>query len=135
MKKYNPAVHFEMPYADGERLSNFYRQAFGWEMKKLGEDMGHYILAGTTETDEKQMVKKPGTINGGFFPENSSPEAKYPSIVIAVEDINEAMEKVKEAGGKVLGDPMEIPNVGRYVSFIDTEGNRVSLLETGKMYA
>jgi hypothetical protein len=29
----------------------------------------------------------------------------------------------------VLGEPMEIPGVGRYVSFTDTEGNRVSLLQ------
>ena len=36
---------------------------------------------------------------------------------------------VKAAGGKVLGEPMEIPGVGKYVSFIDTEGNRVSMLQ------
>jgi predicted enzyme related to lactoylglutathione lyase len=29
----------------------------------------------------------------------------------------------------VLGEPMEIPGVGQYVSFIDTEGNRVSMLQ------
>jgi predicted enzyme related to lactoylglutathione lyase len=34
-----------------------------------------------------------------------------------------------EAGGKVLGEPMDIPGVGRYVSFFDTEGNRVSMLQ------
>jgi len=38
------------------------------------------------------------------------------------------MRDVKEAGAKVLGEPMEIPGVGQYVSFIDTEGNRVSML-------
>ena len=27
------------------------------------------------------------------------------------------------------GEPAEIPGVGRYVSFSDTEGNRVSMLE------
>jgi len=39
------------------------------------------------------------------------------------------MRKVTAAGGKVLGEPMEIPGVGQYVSFIDTEGNRVSILQ------
>jgi len=29
----------------------------------------------------------------------------------------------------VLGEPMEIPGVGSYVSFTDTEGNRVSMLK------
>ena len=37
--------------------------------------------------------------------------------------------EVKTAGGKVLGEPMEIPGIGQYVSFIDTEGNRVSVLQ------
>jgi uncharacterized protein len=39
------------------------------------------------------------------------------------------MRQVTEAGGKVLGEPMEIPGVGQYVSFFDTEGNRVSMLQ------
>ncbi|TMH31553.1 MAG: VOC family protein, partial [Betaproteobacteria bacterium] len=33
------------------------------------------------------------------------------------------------AGGTVLGEPMNIPGVGAYVSFTDTEGNRVSMLQ------
>jgi len=32
-------------------------------------------------------------------------------------------------GGRVLGEPMEIPGVGLYVSFDDTEGNRMSILQ------
>ncbi len=39
------------------------------------------------------------------------------------------MKKVTDAGGRLLGEPMEIPGVGKYVSFFDTEGNRVSMLE------
>jgi len=34
-----------------------------------------------------------------------------------------------EAGGEVLGEPVEIPEVGLYVSFHDPEGNRVSMLQ------
>jgi predicted enzyme related to lactoylglutathione lyase len=37
--------------------------------------------------------------------------------------------KVTDAGGRVLGEPIEIPGVGQYVSFLDTEGNRVSMLQ------
>ena len=37
--------------------------------------------------------------------------------------------RVREAGGTVLGEPMEIPGVGQYVSIQDTEGNRVGLLQ------
>jgi uncharacterized protein len=55
--------------------------------------------------------------------------AQYPSIVIAVDDIESAMRRVGKEGGKVFGEPMQIPGVGRYVSFFDTEGNRVSMLQ------
>jgi predicted enzyme related to lactoylglutathione lyase len=39
------------------------------------------------------------------------------------------MQRIVAAGGEVLGEPMTIPGVGAYVSFVDTEGNRNSILE------
>ena len=124
----NPVVHFEMPYDSQDRMAKFYESAFGWQTRKLGEDMDRYVLATTTETDENGP-RKPGVINGGFFPRKPDWPAQYPSIVIAVDDIKKAATKVVEAGGRVLGEPMEIPGVGQYVSFTDTEGNRVSMLQ------
>jgi predicted enzyme related to lactoylglutathione lyase len=94
----------------------------------LGEEMGNYVLATTTETDESGP-KKSGAINGGFFPRRPDWPAQHPSLVIAVDDVQAAMKKVAESGGKVLGEPMEIQGVGQYVSFFDTEGNRVSMLQ------
>ena len=131
--KMNPVVHFEMPYENSDRLVKFYTQAFGWQMQKFGSDMGDYVTAATTETDENRMVKTPGAINGGFFPKKPDWPAQFPSVVIAVENIKEAMKKVTNAGEKVLGDPVEIPGVGQYVSFTDTEGNRVSILQPSSM--
>ena len=52
-----------------------------------------------------------------------------PALVIGVADISASMRKVGEAEGEVLGEPMDIPGVGKYVSFFDTERNRVSLLQ------
>ena len=124
----DPVVHFEMPYQDSQRMSRFYHSAFGWDTKALGPESGDYVLANTTETDDVGP-KRRGVINGGFFPKKQDWPAQNPSVVIAVENIGQAMKKVKEAGGKVLGDPMDIPNVGKYVSFEDTEGNRASILE------
>jgi predicted enzyme related to lactoylglutathione lyase len=124
----NPVVHFEMPYDDRARMAKFYQSAFGWRTQALGEDMGNYVLATTTESGESGP-NKPGTINGGFFPKKADWPAQYPSIVIAVDDVKESTRKVIDAGGSVLGEPMQIPGVGQYVSFIDTEGNRVSMLQ------
>jgi predicted enzyme related to lactoylglutathione lyase len=124
----NPVVHFEMPYEDEQRLTRFYEQAFGWGMVSTGPAMGDYVTAQTAPTDENRMVTAPGTINGGFYPR--TPEGPpHPSVVIAVDDIGAAMHNVTDAGGTVLGDPVEIPGIGQYVSFTDTEGNRVSLLQ------
>lgn len=128
--KMNPVVHFEMPAEDKERMSGFYTKAFGWQTKQLGPEMGEYVLVTTTEVDDKMMPKKPGEINGGFFQKTDDKPAQYPSVVIQVDDIKESMKKVEKAGGKVLGEPMEIPDVGWYVSFFDTEGNRVSMMQT-----
>jgi uncharacterized protein len=128
MSKMNPVVHFEMPYDDRERMATFYQNAFGWQTQMLGEEMGNYVLATTTETDGSRP-KEPGAINGGFFPKRPDSPAQHPSVVIAVDDIQAAMTKVAEAGGKVLREPMQIPGVGQYVSFLDTEGNRVSMLQ------
>ena len=30
-------VHFEVPFSDGERAKNFYRQAFGWQLNDIPE--------------------------------------------------------------------------------------------------
>ena len=124
----NPVIHFEMPYHDPKRVSAFYQQAFGWQTQDLGEAMGHYVVATTTETGDAGP-KTPGAINGGFYPHKPDWPAQYPSVVIAVDDIAAAMEKVRSAGGEVLGEPMDIPGIGRYVSFTDPEGNRVSMLQ------
>ena len=125
----NSVVHFEMPYDNPERVSSFYHAAFGWETQSMGSKMGNYVLATTTETDPERGPTHPGAINGGFFPKQSDRPAQYPSIVIAVDNMTEARDRVTRAGGRVLGEPMEIPGVGTYVSFMDPEGNRVAMLE------
>lgn len=131
MKTANPVVHFEMPYKDSKRVSKFYKSAFGWAMQDSGAAMGHYVLAHTTETDAKTMrPKKAGSINGGFYPLKGSPKSKEPSIVIAVDDVEVAMKQVVKAGGKLLAKkPQDIPGIGLWISFRDTEGNRASILQ------
>ena len=44
-------------------------------------------------------------------------------------NIQDSIKMINSAGGKVLGEPVEIPGVGTYISFTDTEGNRVSILQ------
>ncbi len=127
-----PVVHFEMPYKDAERAARFYAQAFGWAMQMLGPQMGDYVLATTALPGARPGLPPEaavGAINGGLFPFKPDWPMQYPSVVIGVDDIQAAMQRIKAAGGEVLGEPVAIPGVGEYVSFIDSEGNRVSMLQ------
>jgi predicted enzyme related to lactoylglutathione lyase len=129
MNKMNPVVHFELPAENSKRMAEFYTKTFGWLTHFLGPEMGNYVMVETIDSDENGNPKSKGAINGGFFQKTSAPETQHPSVVIAVDDINESIEKVKDSGGTISGKPTEIPGVGLYVSFIDTEGNRLSLLQ------
>lgn len=122
----NPVVHFEMPADDLARTKKFYEEAFGWQLNQLGKDMGNYLLAGTQEMDKEFMPLKPGAINGGFYPRQ---EGSGTHVVISVDDLEAHMKRVVDVGGKIEGEPMDIPGIGRFVMFHDTEGNRVGMLQ------
>ena len=124
----NPVVHFEIPYENAARASAFYRAAFGWQTQQYGPEMGNYVVV-TTATKDVRPDGVRGSINGGLYQKKADFPAQYPSIVIGVDDIETAMRAVRDAGGEVLGTPVEIPEVGLYVSFFDTERNRNSLLQ------
>lgn len=128
--QFNPVVHFEMQAKDNNRVARFYETAFNWKMQQLGPEMNHYILAITSETDANGMNKTPGTINGGFY---KTPDVRDPThgthIVISVSELEKHIELVKQAGGQIIGEIMDIPTVGRYVSFNDSEGNVVGMLQ------
>lgn len=128
----NSVIHFEMPAKDKKRVADFYSKVFGWNMQQMGEDMSNYLIAQTTETNEQGMVKTPGAINGGFFDYSDDKENSTPHLVIAVEDINKSIEDVKASGGEIHGEVMDIPGVGKYVSFRDTEDNVVGILQPSR---
>jgi uncharacterized protein len=139
MGKMNPVVHFEMGYTDPARMAMFYETVFGWKTQSLGPDMGNYVVAQTTETDENRMVQTKGAINGGFYKKTDNPVSQAPSVVISVDDIQAAMKAVVAAGGKILGgmnekgehslEPTMIPGIGLWISAMDTEENRFSILQ------
>lgn len=107
----NPVVHFEMPAEDRKRMAEFYTKVFDWKTEQLGEDMGNYVLATTTESDENGPTRR-CAINGGFFQKTEDKPAQYPSVVIAVEDIRQHVKKLEKGGGRILGEPWDIPGVG-----------------------
>lgn len=125
----NPVGHFELPANDRVRSAKFYEAAFGWKTKDLGEKMNNYVTVQTDETDDKGMLKETNRINGGIYEKTADMPAQHPSVVIVVEDIKKHVGIVNDAGGKVLGEPTEIPGIGWYVAFEDTEGNNIRMLQ------
>lgn len=125
----NPVVHFEMPTTDRERIMGFYSKVFGWKMNMLGEDMGNYILVTTCETDEQGVPLKPAMINGGIYTRDKNDSIRHPSYVIVVDNIDEHIKIIEEAGGRIDGKPTVIKGYGLYVNFYDTEGNMLTIMQ------
>jgi predicted enzyme related to lactoylglutathione lyase len=139
MSDLNPVVHFEMGYQDQARMVKFYETVFGWKTRSMGTEMGNYVIAQTAETDDNGMVQTKGAINGGFYQKTDDPQSQAPSVVVSVQDVNASLKAVVDAGGKNLGtmnekgehvmEPQMIPGVGMWISVMDPEGNRFSILQ------
>jgi len=120
-------VHFEIPAENLERAKKFYSDNFGWKLNQLGPEMGNYVLVHTGPTDAEGMPQDRAFINGGLMPRD--PSASSPVLVIAVADADQAVEKVKKSGGRLVGEILDIPNVGRYARVQDTEGNVIGVIK------
>ena len=66
---------------------------------------------------------------GTTFANAEKTDKKYNVLFIAVDDLSHSMEKVRQSGGEVLGEPAAIPGIGDFVMIKDTEGNRVGMLQ------
>jgi predicted enzyme related to lactoylglutathione lyase len=121
-------VHFEIPTDDLGRAKAFYGNIFDWQLQDM--DMGNnatYTIAMTVPVDDKQMPTEPGAINGGMM--TRSPETSSPVITVGVDSIDDALKKIEAAGGSVVTPRTEIPGMGAYAYFTDTEGNTLGLWE------
>ena len=122
-------VHFEIPVDDAARAKEFYRSAFEWQLDDM--DMGDgnvYTTITTTPIDEQSRLPlEPGAINGGLFQRTS--DTPTPVITIGVDGIDDALKKVEAGGGIIVQPRTEIPDMGAFAYFKDTEGNVVGLWE------
>jgi predicted enzyme related to lactoylglutathione lyase len=118
-------VHFEIPADDLARAKDFYSSSFSWQLDEM-EGMD-YTIVRTVDVDEQQMPKEPGAINGGMM--KRSPDTPSPVITINVDSINDSLKKVEAGGGSVVRQRQEIPGMGAFAYFKDTEGNVMGLWE------
>jgi uncharacterized protein len=119
-------VHFEIPTDDLARAKEFYGSIFGWQLQTI-DDMD-YTIAMTTAVDEQtQLPTEPGAINGGMM--KRSADTPSPVLTVGVDSIDDSRKRVEAAGGTVVTPRTEIPGMGAFAYFKDTEGNVLGLWE------
>jgi hypothetical protein len=83
----------------------------------------------TVPVDERTMMPtEAGAINGGLMKRTS--DTPTPVITVQVDSIDDALKKVEASGGTTVHPRTEIPNMGAYGYFRDSEGNTLGLWET-----
>jgi predicted enzyme related to lactoylglutathione lyase len=120
-------VHFEIPTDDLARAREFYGSIFGWDLQDMPGDQP-YTIVQTSPVDDKQLPTERGAINGGMF-QRSSTTPSAPVITISVDAIDVALKEVEAHGGSVVQPRTEIPGMGAFAYFTDTEANVMGLWE------
>ena len=107
-----PVVHFEIGCRDKGKTEAFYSKLFDWQMEAAGPASMIDTGAGAG-------------INGHMTALGHEP-FHYTIFYVQVEDVQAALNKATELGGKTLVPPIDIPT-GSFAWFADPEGNTVGL--------
>jgi len=123
-------VHFEIPANNPEKLSEFYKNLFGWKIEKMSMgDMDYWMIetrAGTSQDMEKAQTTA-GT-NGGMMKKMDA--GQRPVNYVMVESVDDFSKKIQNLGGKIIVPKTPIPNMGAFAVGLDPEGNPVGIFES-----
>ncbi|MFH5822623.1 VOC family protein [Georgenia sp. AZ-5] len=120
-------VHFEVPFDDAERAQRFYREAFGWNIQHMPEFDYSFVTTGPTSPEDGAPTE-PGYIGGGMM-QRGEPW-KTPVITVDVDDIDAALAKVNELGGKTVMEKQPVGEMGFTAYFTDSEGNLMGMWQS-----
>ena len=111
-----PVVHWEFWSEDPEKISEFYKQVFDWEIRHIPEMNYRLVETGGT-----------GGINGGIMkPQKGSWPGKM-AFYIDVDDLDAYGKKIQESGGKIVVEKMDVPGVGQLSLFEDPDGRVIGM--------
>jgi predicted enzyme related to lactoylglutathione lyase len=111
-------VHFEIPADDAERAVGFYRDTFGWEVSRFGEEPYWLVRAGDEE--------EPGA-NGALVSRDVLHQS--PVLIAGVADIDDVLSRARMRGGDVARGKLPVPGVGWSAYIRDPEGNTIGLFQ------
>ena len=116
----NAVVWAEIPVADLGRAKAFYAAVLQQELTE--QDGGpNPMVTFATEPD--------GGVAGHLYPGSPAPAGTGNTVHFAAPGALEAtMERVRSAGGQVVGEPIAIP-AGRFCYALDPDGNSVGFFE------
>jgi uncharacterized protein len=109
-----PVVHFEVGCKDLEKTTAFYTGLFGW---------------GKTTVPNSSLLNTNSSegIQGHITSLGHEPH-QYVTFYIQVDDINETLKKITEAGGTKIIGPIPLPDKTQFAWFKDPEGNMLALI-------
>jgi uncharacterized protein len=116
-----PVVHWEFWSEDPAKISDFYQKVFGWQIRPIPE-MNYRLV----EPGGK------GGINGGIMKPQAGPWPGKMTFYIDVNDLDEFGRKIRNAGGKIVVEKMEVPGVGQFSLFEDPDGRVLGMWKQPK---
>ena len=111
-------IHFEIHADDPGRAVRFYKKVFDWKIMKWKGPSDYWLV--TTGEDTQ-----PG-INGAIM-HRTNKGTTYNTI--DVPSVDEFIQKIVKAGGKVVTKKTTVPGVGYMAYCKDTEGNVFGIMQ------
>jgi predicted enzyme related to lactoylglutathione lyase len=112
---------------DPAASQHFYGELFGWQFESAG-------TASNLRSDEAYtLVRHNGRLIGGMIDTlalNGRDDISQWVVLMSVDDVRAATQKVEAAGGRVITPPTDLKNRGRLAVVRDAEGAMLGLLET-----
>ncbi|MBZ0270911.1 VOC family protein [bacterium] len=110
-------VWYEFVTHKPEQAEEFYTQLFGWTINRMP------VPGGGGEYRGLRIANDESAGGGIFQPPQLPPDVpSHWCGYLAVDDVDAAAKKVAELGGKTLTEPMDIPDIGRFVVCQDPDG-------------
>jgi predicted enzyme related to lactoylglutathione lyase len=115
----------EIASSDAEKCMAFYSNVFGWNFKKSDATDGAFAY-NEFSTGGDYPAGGLYQISPEFFGgEDKVPPPHFMSYV-AVDDVDENAKLAVELGGKIIREPMDIPNTGRFAVIQDPTGGMIA---------